>query len=89
MKIIFLFIFYNFLVLNTVEGQTKENHSTELIYTFVYEIYDIRFCHLTPNPFLCEKCIKMDMQIGKKIIFREKEIIRIHTCIPYKKKYLY
>jgi hypothetical protein len=59
------------------------------VYTFVYEIYDLRYCYLAPNPFLCKKCLLNDMQIGQKIIFKEKEILRINTCVPYKKKYLW
>jgi hypothetical protein len=77
LKIIFLYVILNF----SLDCQDKEK-----VYTFAYEIYDIRFCHLTPEPFLCKKCLLNDMQIGRIIIFRENEIIRINACVPYKKK---
>ncbi|GIX40989.1 MAG: hypothetical protein KatS3mg129_0722 [Leptospiraceae bacterium] len=73
-----------FYIKNSLIAKEKKR-----VYTFVYEIYDIRFCHLTPDPFLCKKCLLNDMQIGRKIIFKENEIIRINTCIPYKRKYLW
>jgi len=79
LKIIFLYVILNF----SVGAQEKK------VYTFAYEIYDIRFCYLTPDPFLCKKCILNDMQIARIIIFKEDEIIRINSCIPYKKKYLW
>ncbi len=85
MKTFFLLIILFFL--QTLKSENKEYDKE---YTFVYEIYDIRFCYLTPDPFLCKKCLKKDEQIARKISFdKQGRPYRENLCLPYKKKYLH
>ncbi len=55
-----------------------------------YEIYDSRFCYLTPAQFVCEKCIARGEQIVQLLSFEsDGRPVRTYECRPYAKPFLY
>ncbi len=83
-------IFFILILFFSISMPSKEQIFQKKEFIFAYEIYDIRYCFLVPDPFLCETCLKKDMQIGRKIVFYENgEIYRENLCIPYRRKYIY
>lgn len=47
-----------------------------------YEIYDVRFCHLTPDPYLCKKCLSKGMQIARVLEFLpDGRPVRSYVCL--------
>jgi hypothetical protein len=55
-----------------------------------YEIFDVRFCHLTPDPFLCERCLRSDMQFVRLLRFNEEgRPERIYGCRPFLRPYVH
>lgn len=54
-----------------------------------YEVYDRRFCFLTPDPFLCKECLRQDMQFVRLLRFQEDgSLERIYGCLPYRRPYV-
>lgn len=55
-----------------------------------YDLYDPRFCHLTPRPFICERCLKADQQFVQRLRFDPEDgrPIRSYGCRPYAQRYL-
>lgn len=54
-----------------------------------YDLYDPRFCYLTPRPFLCERCIQAGEQFVQRIEFEaDGRPVRTYACRPYRRKYL-
>ena len=55
-----------------------------------YEIWDARYCELTPKPFLCSRCIRSDRQFVRIIDFAgDGPPYRSYECRAFKKPYLY
>jgi hypothetical protein len=53
----------------------------------VYDIIDSRFCHLTPSPFICERCLKAGMQPARILRFDDEgRPYREMTCVPFPEK---
>ncbi len=54
-----------------------------------YEIYDARFCELTPRPFLCGACLKKGEQFVQILKFEDDgRPVRTYACRPWEIKYL-
>ncbi|MBW7857085.1 MAG: hypothetical protein H3C43_02005 [Leptonema sp. (in: Bacteria)] len=54
-----------------------------------YRILDKRFCSLTPDRFLCEKCIENDMIFVRLLRFdSEGRPSRYYGCMPWQRPYL-
>ncbi|MCR9143098.1 MAG: hypothetical protein NXI24_12665 [bacterium] len=54
-----------------------------------YDLYDPRFCYLTPRPFLCERCLKSGQQFVQRLSFEaDGRPVRNYGCRPYARKYL-
>ncbi|MEQ9365989.1 MAG: hypothetical protein RIF32_17230 [Leptospirales bacterium] len=54
-----------------------------------YDLYDPRFCYLTPRPFLCETCLKSGRQFVQRVSFEDDgRPVRNYACRSYKRKYL-
>ncbi len=54
-----------------------------------YDLYDPRFCWLTPRPFLCEKCLRQDRQFVQVLTFSEEGVpVRSYRCLEWNRKYL-
>lgn len=48
-----------------------------------YEVYDPRFCHLTPEPFLCRDCLKRGLQLAQVLTFEpDGRPVRRYLCVP-------
>jgi hypothetical protein len=54
-----------------------------------YELYDARFCNLTPMPFLCEGCLLQGRRFARFLSFDlEGRPYREYGCIDYIRPYL-
>lgn len=54
-----------------------------------YELYDPRFCSLTPRPFLCEECLKQQKRFAQFLSFdRDGRPLREYGCLDWKRPYL-
>lgn len=54
-----------------------------------YEIYDARFCELTPRPFLCAACLKKGEQFVQILEFEDDgRPVRTYACRAWERKYL-
>lgn len=54
-----------------------------------YEIYDARYCHITPRPFICERCLANGDQFVRILEFLEDgRPQRTYACLPYAEPYL-
>ncbi|MCB1138990.1 MAG: hypothetical protein KDK23_09555 [Leptospiraceae bacterium] len=55
-----------------------------------YEIWDARYCELTPRPFLCRKCILADQQFVRILTFEsDGRPVRKYACKAFDHPYLY
>ncbi|MCB1169549.1 MAG: hypothetical protein KDK25_04410 [Leptospiraceae bacterium] len=55
-----------------------------------YEIWDARYCELTPRPFLCRKCILSDRQFVRILTFeKDGRPVRNYACRSFEEPYLY
>lgn len=55
-----------------------------------YEIWDARYCELTPKPFLCARCIRSDQQFVRIIsLAKDASPFRQYECRPFTRPYLY
>lgn len=54
-----------------------------------YDIYDTRFCFLTPQPFLCEKCLSNKKQLVQILTFEaDGRPVRTYECKAFQNPYL-
>lgn len=59
-------------------------------YVRPYDLIDSRFCYLTPQPFLCKKCLGREEQFVQILRFEsDGRPVRTYACRPYKRKYLH
>ena len=55
----------------------------------VYEVLDVRYCSITPSPFVCADCQARDMQFARFIKFADGgRPERIYGCLPFSNPYL-
>lgn len=53
-----------------------------------YQVLDLRFCFLTPDQFLCKKCIENDMQFVRLLHFDEAgRPLRFYGCRRWQNRY--
>lgn len=52
-------------------------------YVRPYEVNDPRFCHLTPQPFLCRECLSRGQALAQVLTFDgEGRPHRSYRCVP-------
>jgi hypothetical protein len=80
---VFLFIFFATLFFFGFPIHAKK-------YVRPYDLIDARFCHLTPRPFICKRCLGRDEQFVQILSFEaDGRPVRTYACRPYKRKYLH
>ena len=48
-----------------------------------YQVLDARYCNLTPQPFLCRKCLARGLRLAQFLYFEEDgRPYREYRCVP-------